>query len=350
MTIDVAERAPESQRGMVAARMAKLPRGRHASIDASSQADAAARLNVRRAELEAEAKARRPKHSGKVGNGDVTHSARPAHGVPTMTAAAKAARAEALAVFLAARDAQPRDDAATLTARNALVTLHMPFVVSMATRRARTGGHMEVADLIQAGALGAMRACVTFDPARSSFLTYAAWWIRSAINAALEGEPTIRQPARVLDDLRRLRRAENAHETRTGQRATTDELAAALKTTPGHVSRLLEAKRLGVTSLDADIEGEEGAEGSLHDLIAAADEPVDDAVTRGEGARVIREVVSRLPEREREVVERRGDDETFAAIGERFGVCRERVRQLESEAHRVIRLELHRRGLAGIAE
>jgi RNA polymerase sigma factor (sigma-70 family) len=280
----------------------------------------------------------------KNGNSGVTNSPIPKK---QLVEEGRRARAEVLAGYVALRDADPRDEAAVLTARNALVTVHMPFVVSMATRRARTGGHLEVADLVQAGALGAMRACESYDPERSSFLTYAAWWIRSAINGALEGETTIRQPAGVLDDVRRLRRAENAHETRTGQRATVDELAAEMKTTPGHVVRLIEARRLHVTSLDEDREDEQGAPTSLHDLIADDAPSVEDDVTRGETAQVIREIVARLPERERVILERRCEGETLSAIGDTLSLSRERVRQVEQDGLRVLRNEARARGLVG---
>jgi RNA polymerase sigma factor (sigma-70 family) len=173
-------------------------------------------------------------------------------------------------------------------------------------------------DLDQAAVLGLMRAAQLFDPRRGTkFTTYATWWCRQSVRRAIENEAkTIRLPGHVLQSLGRRTRAQ-ARGERLSQ-PTECEIAA--------------LKALWLTSPDKDEE--------------QAFDPADDAdgpgelTQRSELAQSVRDAIDSLPERLRTIIERRFgigcEKENLREIGERVGVSRERVRQLETQALKLL--------------
>ena len=177
-----------------------------------------------------------------------------------------------------------------------------------------------------------------YDPELGNrFSTYAVWWIRQSIARSIdERGHTIRIPGQSAAEIRRVRAASGEIAHATGETPTITELARATGMSELSVSRRLDAAGVSC-SLDDPIG--DGAALTWADVLVDVDSssPEDDA--RRSGARaIVLSLVSGLPDREAEVVRRRfgfeGDPETLEEIGDRLGVTRERVRQLENQALR----------------
>jgi RNA polymerase primary sigma factor len=218
-------------------------------------------------------------------------------------------------------------------ARDALIVANLRLVV--ATARRFQGLGVPLQDLVQEGAIGLARAVELFDPARGTrFATYAGWWIRQALQRAVEHEGrTIRTPRRSLQAERRLARVERELTARLGRFPTQAELAGALGLTPAALAEL-RARGAPLASLDAPAGEEEHVD--LHELL-----PANDADTSGRTPlrqAVVARAVADLPQRERAVIELRfglgpaAAPSTLDAVGSRLGVTSERARQIEAQA------------------
>jgi RNA polymerase primary sigma factor len=217
-------------------------------------------------------------------------------------------------------------------ASDLLVRGNLRLVVSLARRFQGRG--LDIADLIQEGNLGLLTAVERFDPSRGfRFSTYAAWWIRQAITRGLaaRGRP-VRLPVNAHETLMKLKWVELDLWQQLGRDPTELELAERLGV---KLPRLREIRRAAddVASLDAPI-AHEGA-GTLGGLVAdvGALDPAA-VVAAGDARRTLLAALARLEQREREVLELRfglhGDDPcTLEEIGSRYGVTRERIRQIE---------------------
>lgn len=210
-------------------------------------------------------------------------------------------------------------------------------------------GDLEVEDLQQAGMFGLHRAVEMFDASRGwKFSTYATNWIKQKIGRTLDDEGRlIRIPVHVWESIRKIDRARARLAARQGY-ATLFDLSAETGFAPHHILELSRL-RAGVVSLDTPI-GEEGAS-TLGDLIGEnlpLADPEAALVAAGVRAEVA-EALAELPEREQAVLRHRmgftGEPMTLDQIGERFGVTRERIRQIESKAKSRLRGSLSRRGL-----
>jgi RNA polymerase primary sigma factor len=241
--------------------------------------------------------------------------------------AVSGAEADALA-----RRAQAGDEAA----REELIQRLLPLIQSTA-RRYRTEG-LEQADLLQEGIVGLLRALQRFDPGRGvPFAAFATWWIRQSLQ---EARSDFMRPLRLPPKaLRQLSQLKSEHQRLyQGERRSANIAELAERTN----IELAQAESLIVAdgrerSLDEPIGSMDGEIGTLGDLLedplsAAAYEDVVDAVA-GEQLRAL---LSRLTEREREVVQARfgfeAPAEKLSALGERLGVSAERVRQIEERA------------------
>ena len=212
----------------------------------------------------------------------------------------------------------------------------MPLVQSIA-RRYRTDG-LDQADLLQEGVVGLLRALQRFDPERGApFAAYAGWWIMQSLQEARSDfMRPVRLPPKALRQLSQLKSEHQRIYQGERRSARIGELAARTNI-DAEKAEALAAADAHARSLDEGIESLEGEVGTLGDLLedplsAAAYEGVIDAVA-GEQLRAL---LSRLTEREREVVRARfGFDapaEKLAEVGERLGVSAERVRQIEERA------------------
>ena len=231
-----------------------------------------------------------------------------------------------------ARRAQAGDDAA----REELIRRLLPLVHSTA-RRYQTEG-LEQADLLQEGIVGLLRALQRFDPDRGvPFAAFATWWIRQSLQEARSDfMRPLRLPPKALRQLSQLKSEHQRIYQGEHRLAEIGELAGRTNIELGQAEALLTADARP-RSLDEPVENTEGELGTMGDLLedplsAAAYEDVIDAVA-GEQLRAL---LSRLTEREREVVQARfgfeAPAEKLTEVGERLGVSAERVRQIEERA------------------
>jgi RNA polymerase primary sigma factor len=228
-----------------------------------------------------------------------------------------------------------------LKAKERLINSNLRLVVSNARRYMRQD--LNLLDLIQEGILGLIRATEKFDWRKGyKFSTYATFWIRQAIQRALENkERTIRVPNQVAQRERKVMRLERELATKLGRDPTTEEIAKEAELTPEQVDEVRELSRV-VTSLDRPVGEEDG--GSLGEFIP--DDrigPADEVAMSLEG-NVLHEAVNRLPEREREVIKLRyginGDEPTpLRETGRRLDLKLGEVKELESRGLQLLAQE-----------
>ncbi|TMA33133.1 MAG: sigma-70 family RNA polymerase sigma factor [Deltaproteobacteria bacterium] len=214
---------------------------------------------------------------------------------------------------------------------------HNLRLVAKCAHRYRSLG-LSFMDLVQEGNLGLIRAIEKFEPERGfMFSTYAVWWIQQAMIRAIQNQRrTVRVPSHVCELQIRLRRIESELARRLGREPTGEELAPKLGITPDAVEDLI-TTLAPIRSLNAPAPGLEDVE--FADLLR--DETTADptlALERGEQFAVLAELLESLSPRERQVIDWRfglsgGDDpSTLGEIGDRLGLSRERVRQIEAAA------------------
>ena len=238
-------------------------------------------------------------------------------------------------------------------AKDRMIRANLRLVVSTARRYYRNAG-LSFLDLVQDGNLGLIRAVDKFDYRKGfKFSTSAVWWSRQAIERGRADKARgIRLPVHVLEEISKLGRADRKLQFSLGRGPTDEELADAVGSTVGRVNQLREISR-SIVSLDTPI-GDEG-EASYGDLIEDTEVPQPSEVVEFHAmAEELREIVKTLPPREAFVITLRyglndGRQHTLVEIGERLGLTKERIRQIEKEAVEHLRDPARRQLLLGWA-
>lgn len=226
-------------------------------------------------------------------------------------------------------------------AREILVRSNLRLVVSVALKY--RGHNVPVSDLIQEGNIGLMRAVEKFDYRRGfKFSTYAIWWIRQAVMRALDNYArVIRLPSYVVAKISKFDDAAGRLRQELQREPTPEELAAALDLPEERVREILSLSS-DPLSLDMPV-GEDRDASLLRDFIEdQKSEPYRDVLADVMLEQEIRQLLDQLPPKEYEVIQLRygladGQERTLREIGLRFGVTRERIRQIEADALRRLR-------------
>ena len=221
-----------------------------------------------------------------------------------------------------------------LEAKERLVNSNLRLVISNA--RKFQGHDLPLLDLIQEGILGLIRAAEKFDWRKGyKFSTYATFWIRQALQRALDNRSrTIRIPVHLGQRERKIGRVQRELAAQLGRDPTDEEVAQAAELSPDEVREARQTARV-VTSLDRPVgEGEETPFGAL---LPSGERGPDEEVDISLREDALRRALERLPEREREVVKLRyginGDDPTpLSETGRRLGISQDAVRKLERRA------------------
>lgn len=228
-----------------------------------------------------------------------------------------------------------------LLAREHLIKANTRLVVSVAKRY--NGRGVPFLDLIQEGNLGLMKAVEKFDHSRGfRFSTYATWWIRQTITRAIADQGrTIRVPVHMVDRIRVMYKRIHEIEQKLGREPTIEELSAALEIPQEKVEWMIRVSWLPL-SLESPINDDE-EESELGNFIEDRDTPSPSQKVYAKLlSEKIDEILDALPYREARILRLRfglenGRFYTLEEVGRKFGLTRERIRQIETKALRHLR-------------
>ena len=225
-------------------------------------------------------------------------------------------------------------------AQDHLIVANLRLVVSIAKKFIGRG--LLLGDLIQEGNLGLIRTVQKFDHRRNfKFSTYATWWIRQSISRAIaDSSRTIRLPVHMVNTGKRLTATRQRLFQEKGRKPTNEELSENLGISTEEVGDLISAMSLEPVSLEMPI-GED--DDQLSDCVEDQSIPrPEDEAADSLLSQQIRQVMGTLPERERRVIELRfgledGNGRTLEEVSRELGITRERVRQIELKALKILR-------------
>ncbi|MDX8340055.1 RNA polymerase sigma factor RpoD/SigA [Draconibacterium sp. IB214405] len=220
-----------------------------------------------------------------------------------------------------------------------LTRANLRFVVSVAKQYQNQG--LSLPDLINEGNLGLIKAAEKFDETRGfKFISYAVWWIRQSILQALaEQSRIVRLPLNQVGSLNKINKAYSKFEQEHERKPSPEELADSLELPADKVADTL---RVSGRHVSVDAPFVDGEDNSLLDVLVNNDSPNADRSLINESlAREIFRALATLTERESDIVKLffgiGCQEMTLEEIGERFGLTRERVRQIKEKAIRRLR-------------
>src|SRR6202048_1269938 len=231
-------------------------------------------------------------------------------------------------------------------ARAWMIKANLRLVVKIAHDYSNLG--LPLLDLISEGNIGLMKAVERFDPAKGGKLsTYGAWWIKQSIKRALANQSkTIRLPVHLVDKIYRINRASLQMSEELGREPTDEELAEEIGISSGKVSRL-KTVSIRPASLDAPISDDDST--AFGEIVGDEEAQTPFELFRDKNMRdELSELLDVLDDRERKIIFQRfgldgGNPKTLEEVGKKFGVTRERIRQLQNIALAKLRRALSKK-------
>ncbi len=232
------------------------------------------------------------------------------------------------------------DIAEGVRGREHLIKANTRLVVSIAKRYIGSG--VPFLDLIQEGNLGLMKAVEKYEYQRGfRFSTYATWWIRQTITRSIADQGrTIRVPVHMVDRIRQLYKLTHEMEQKLGRIPSSEELGDAIGTSAEKVDWMMRVSWLPL-SLESPVNDEDDSELGMFVEDEVTPTPMQSAYSNLLREK-IEDVLSTLPPREARILRLRfgldnGHTYTLEEVGQKFGLTRERIRQIESKALRRLR-------------
>lgn len=233
-----------------------------------------------------------------------------------------------------------------MEARALMIRSNLRLVVKIAHDYSNLG--LPLLDLVSEGNIGLMKAVERFDPKKGGKLsTYAAWWIKQSIKRALANQSkTIRLPVHLVDKISKMRRVSLQMSEELGREPTDEELAEEIGISSAKVGQL-KTVSIRPASLDAPISDDDSTE--FGEIVGDEEAQTPFELLRDKNLRhEVTDLLHVLDERERKIIFSRfgldgGKPRTLEEVGRKFGVTRERIRQLQNIALLKLRRALQKK-------
>lgn len=220
-----------------------------------------------------------------------------------------------------------------------LTKANLRFVVSVAKQYQNQG--LSLSDLINEGNVGLIKAAEKFDETRGfKFISYAVWWIRQSILQAIaEQSRIVRLPLNQVGSVNKINKILNKFEQENERHPNIEEIADRIDLSE---EKIVDAMKINGKHVSVDAPFVEGEDNGLLDVMSNTEAPMgDDALVLESLRDEISRILLTLEERERQIVEAffgiNQQDMTLEEIGDKFGLTRERVRQIKEKAIRRLR-------------